>query len=81
MSDAALFSRALMEQRLPTPKQLEFDGNPKTFKAFLASFKTNIESKLTANNDADAALKLTYLLQHCTAKAKDLIDDLSCWNP
>ena len=81
MSDAALFSRALMEQRLPTPKQLEFDGNPKTFKAFLASFKTNIESKLTANNDADSALKLTYLLQHCTGKAKDLIDDCVMLEP
>ena len=80
-SDTALLSRALIEQRLPTPKQLEFDGNPKTFKAFLASFRTNIESKLTANDDADAALKLTYLLQHCTGKAKDLIDDCVMLDP
>ena len=80
-SDAALFSRALIEHRMPTPKQLEFDGNPKTFKAFLASFKTNIESKLSEDNEEDAALKLTYLLQHCTGDAKYLIDDCAMLDP
>ena len=80
-SDAALFSRALIEHRMPTPKQLEFDGNPKTFKAFLASFKTNIESKLKEDTEEDAALKLTYLLQHCTGDAKYLIDDCAMLDP
>ena len=42
-SDAALFSRALLENRMPVPKQLEFDGNPKTFMAFLASFRPTLK--------------------------------------
>ena len=80
-SDAALFSRALLENRMPVPKQLEFDGNPKTFMAFLASFRTNIERKLSDENEEDASLKLTYLLQHCTGRAKDLIDDCAMLDP
>ena len=79
-SDAALFRRALLENRMPAPKQMEFDGNPRTFLAFLASFKTNIERKLTDNDD-DAALKLTYLLQHCVGDAKYLIDDCAMLEP
>ena len=78
---AALFGRALLENRMPAPKQLEFDGNPKTFMAFLASFKTNIERKLSDENEDDASLKLTYLLQHCTGRAKDLIDDCAMLDP
>ena len=78
---AALFGRALLENRMPAPKQLEFDGNPKTFMAFLASFKTNIERKLSDDNEDDASLKLTYLLQHCTGRAKDLIDDCAMLDP
>ena len=78
---AALFGRALLENRMPSPKQLEFDGNPKTFMAFLASFKTNIERKLSAEDEEDAALKLTYLLQHCTGDAKYLIDDCALLDP
>ena len=80
-SDVSLFRRALIENRMPTPKQLEFDGNPKTFKAFLASFKTNIESKLNEDTEDDAALKLTYLLQHCTGDAKYLIEDCAMLDP
>ena len=66
---------------MPVPKQLEFDGNPKTFIAFLASFRTNIERKLSDENEEDASLKLTYLLQHCTGRAKDLIDDCAMLDP
>ena len=65
---------------MPAPKQLEFDGNPRTFLAFLASFKTNIERKLTDSDD-NAALKLTYLLQHCVGDAKYLIDDCAMLEP
>ena len=79
-SDAALFRRALLENRMPAPKQLEFDGNPRTFLAFLASFKTNIEQKLS-DDDEDAALKLTYLIQHCVGDAKYLIDDCAMLEP
>ena len=38
-SDAALFSRALRDNRLPKPKILSFDGDPKQFKMFMASFQ------------------------------------------
>ena len=47
----------------------------------MASFKTNIESKLNEDTEADAALKLTYLLQHCTGDAKYLIEDCAMLDP
>ena len=47
----------------------------------MASFKTNIASKLNEDTEEDAALKLTYLLQHCTGDAKYLIDDCAMLDP
>ena len=37
-SDAALFSRVLQKNRLPKPKMMTFDGDPKKYKLFMASF-------------------------------------------
>ena len=71
-SDAALFSRALRDNRLPKPKILSFDGDPKQFRMFMASFQSNVEEML---DDGDEKMKLTLLLQHCSGKALALIDD------
>ena len=71
-SSMALFSRALRENRLPTPKILTFDGDPKKYKMFIASFRSNVEEML---DEDDNKMKLTLLLQHCKDKALDLIND------
>ena len=71
-SSMALFSRALRENRLPTPKILTFDGDPKQYKMFMASFRSNVEEML---DEDDHKMKLTLLPQHCTDKALDLIND------
>ena len=71
-SDAALFSRALRDSRLPQPKILTFDGDSKKYKMFMASFQSNVEEML---DEDDYKMKLTLLLQHCTGKALELIED------
>ena len=71
-SDAALFSRALRDSRLPQPKILTFDGDSKKYKMFMSSFQSNVEELL---DEDDYKMKLTLLLQHCTGKALELIED------
>ena len=77
-SDAALFGQELLENRLPKPKILTFDGDPKRYKIFMASFLTNIDKILGADDDQ---LKLTLLLQQCTGKALELIEDCVMLSP
>ena len=45
---------------------------PKQYKMFMASFQSNVAEML---DEGDDKLKLTLLLQHCTGKALQLIDD------
>ena len=71
-SDAASFGQALLENRLPKPKILTFDGDSKRYKIFMASFLTNIDRMLDVNDDQ---MKLTLLLQHCEGDALDQIED------
>ena len=77
-SDAALFGQALLENRLPKPKILTFDGDSKRYKMFMASFLTNVDKILGADDDQ---MKLTLLLQQCTGKALDLIEDCVMLSP
>ena len=67
-----MLARALLDRRLPKPKQLTFDGDPKRYKMFMASFQSNIEETL---GDDEDKLKLTLLLQHCSGPALSLIED------
>ena len=67
-SSVDLLSRALLEVHLPRPEQLVFDGNPKNFRAFIASFASNITKKVP-----DPATRLQYLIQHCTGNPKTLV--------
>ena len=76
-TDAALFSRVLQENRLPKPKMMTFDGDPKRYKLFMASFRNNVEARL----DGDDQLKLTLLLDQCTGEAFDLIEECVMLNP
>ena len=77
-SDAALFGQALRENRLPKPKILAFDGDPKRYKIFMASFLTNVDKVLGAD---DEQMRLTLLLQQCTGKALELIEDCVMLSP
>ena len=76
-SEAALFSRVLQENRLPKPKMMTFDGDPKRYKLFMASFRNNVEARL----DDDDQLKLTLLLDQCTGEAFELIEECVMLRP
>ena len=77
LSEAALFSRVLQENRLPKPKMMTFDGDPKRYKLFMASFRNNVEARL----DGDDQLKLTLLLDQCTGEAFELIEECVMLKP
>ena len=77
-SDTALFSRVLRENRLPKPKMMTFDGDPKRYKMFMASFRSNVDEMLEAG---DEKLKLTLLLDQCTGKAFELIEECVMLRP
>ena len=76
-SDIAVFSRVLQENRLPKPKLMTFDGDPKRYKLFMASFRNNVEARL----DGDDQLKLTLLLDQCTGEAFELIEECVMLKP
>ena len=76
-SDAALFTRVLQENRLPKPKMMTFDGDPKRYKLFMASFRNNVEARL----EGDHQLKLTLLLDQCTGDAFELIEECVMLKP
>ena len=76
-SNAALFTRVLQENRLPKPKMMTFDGDPKKYKLFMASFRNNVEARI----DGDDQLKLTLLLDQCTGEALELIEECVILKP
>ena len=76
-SEAALFTRVLQENRLPKPKMMTFDGDPKRYKLFMASFRNNVEARL----GDDDQLKLTLLLDQCTGDAFELIEECVMLKP
>ena len=53
----------------PTLELFKFDGNPTAYSRFISVFESTVEA--TENDDRR---KLLYLIQHCTGKAKSLID-------
>ena len=55
---------------LPRPELLNFDGNPKDYHQFLHNFEANIETSIKCER-----LRLTYLIQQCSGKARESIQD------
>ena len=53
----------------PIRELFKFDGNPTTYLRFMSVFESTIE---TVKNDDK--VKLLYLIQHCTGKAKSMIE-------
>ena len=50
-------------------KLFKFDGNPTTYLRFMSVFESTIETV-----ESDNKVKLLYLIQHCTGKAKSMIE-------
>ena len=65
-----LIAQALLNMHLPKPELMVFDGNSKNWVSFLNNFETSLASRV-----ADPAVKLTYLIQHCSGEAKKAIQD------
>ncbi|PFX21864.1 hypothetical protein AWC38_SpisGene13647 [Stylophora pistillata] len=63
-----------LQQALQMPKTelLTFDGNPLNYRLFIKNLEVNIAKRVP-----DAESRLTYLIQHCTGKAKEAIKDCS----
>ena len=59
-ASVGLLGQALLQNRLPKPEILTFDGDSKRYKIFMASFLTNVSRALGDDNE----MKLTLLLQH-----------------
>ena len=55
---------------LPKPELLYFDGNPRSYHTFLCNFENHIGKK-----PLEPSVKLVYLIQYCTGRAKSLIKD------
>ena len=60
----------------PNLELFKFDGNPTTYSRFIFTFETAIEQ-----SEPDDRRKLLYLIQHCTGKAKSLIEYCLLLNP
>ena len=63
-----IMTQMLTASQLPKPELLSFDGEPKEYQTFITNFMTNVASVVD-----DPTKKLTYLIQHCTGKAKEVI--------
>ena len=68
---ADILALAHLNAHLPNPELMVFDGQAKNWSAFIANFGNNVASKV-----ADPALRLSYLIQHCSGEAKKSIQDL-----
>ena len=75
---AAISKLAVANQASMLPKSeiIKFDGSARNFQRFLNSFDLNIGSK-----DIDDSAKLTYLIQYCDGKARQLIEDCVMMDP
>ena len=59
-------------EKLDMPKRefLYFDGDPSRYPRFIKNFELNLESSITDDN-----VRLSYLIQYCTGKAKEAIEN------
>ena len=53
---------------MPKRELLTFDGNPLNYWLFINNFEVNIAKRVR-----DPGTRLTYLIQHCTGKAREAI--------
>ena len=49
---------------------LYFDGDPSRYRRFIENFELNVESTIEDDN-----IGLSYLIQYCTGKAKEAIEN------
>ena len=55
---------------MPKRDYMTFDGNPMNYPRFMENFRVNIEER-----EHDPSVKLAYLIQFCTAEAKEAISN------
>ncbi|XP_063967618.1 uncharacterized protein LOC129271341 [Lytechinus pictus] len=65
-----MFNALDLVMNMPKPEMKVFDGNPLDYCAFISSFDATVASKIS-----DDRAKLTYLIQYCSSKAKDSIEN------
>ena len=61
---------------LPRPELIQFDGDPKRYYKFISNFEVNV-----ANRTEDSRMKLSYLIQLCSGKARECIEDCVVLEP
>ncbi|XP_071476616.1 uncharacterized protein [Diadema antillarum] len=61
---------------LPKPDLVTFDGNPTVYRSFINSFEVNVEQKVL-----DDRTRLTYLIQYCSGKARNSIENCVLMEP
>ena len=75
-TDAALVSRVLQENRLPKPKIIQFDGDPKRYTLSMASFCINADEVL---EECENKLKLTLQPDEGHRTARNKQKQISEW--
>ena len=65
-----------MGMNMPKREIMLFDGDPINYPRFVKNFEVNIERSVL-----DDGLKLTYLIQQCTGKAKEAIQNCTMIQP
>ncbi|XP_071483331.1 uncharacterized protein [Diadema antillarum] len=61
---------------LPKPDLVTFDSNPTVYRSFINSFEVNVEQKVL-----DDRTRLTYLIQYCSGKARNSIENCVLMEP
>ncbi|XP_030844258.1 uncharacterized protein LOC105444708 [Strongylocentrotus purpuratus] len=69
-------SEMMMAMHLPKPDMTCFSGNPIDYWSFCNCFDVNIEHKVQDNR-----MRLTYLIQFCTGKAREAIENCILLHP
>ncbi|XP_063968368.1 uncharacterized protein LOC129265564 [Lytechinus pictus] len=76
VSDLGIANMLAMAMSLPKPDIQPFSGNPVDYWKFMNTFEVNIGDKVN-----DDRMRLNYLIQFCTGKARDAIENCILLEP
>ncbi|XP_013384334.1 uncharacterized protein LOC106154518 [Lingula anatina] len=68
--DAIMYASMIQGINMPKREFMYFDGDPVNYPTFMRNFEINVENQVQ-----DDCVRLTYLIQFCTGKAKSAIKD------
>ena len=69
-------AKLVTDLSLPKSELLKFDGDAKNYHSFITNFMLHIGNKVS-----DPSMKLSYLLQYCEGKVKELIKNCVLMSP